>query len=101
MSSELNERAVKAQQILNDKTIPPWKRLHESLSVYSGLNLTALSKKMRSRVEAAFLKVYRIISKYDIKEIDDYKNMSEHDLLDAVDYISNLSGYILRDVHGA
>jgi hypothetical protein len=70
-----------AMRAFGDTTAPLWQRTQNGLMAFKGLDMTHLPPRLGEAVDTHFGSVNRILSQYDLKTWDDYKKISNEDLL--------------------
>lgn len=80
MVNGLIERARAAKARLDDSSLPNWRRLPESLSALSGLELSRLSQDAKAKLEEQLVDINEITGRYTIETDEDYECISENDL---------------------
>jgi hypothetical protein len=81
--------------VLSDKNLPQWKKIHEALAAYAETNLTLLPMDIRNEFEKSLLKINNIFSTYEISKTEDYAKMKHDDLNSVTRILKNFSLRVL------
>ena len=85
--SDLIHRAQNARKQIADSSLPKWQRLMQGLEAFSGLELTELPEETCKQLETKLAAVNGILSQYQLETNEDYENISDADLQEALDIV--------------
>ena len=85
--SDLIHRAQNAQRRITDSSLPKWQRLMQGLEAFSGLELTELPEETCKQLETKLAVVNGILSPYQLETNEDYENISDADLQQALQLV--------------
>ncbi len=77
--NDLKKRVLEALSYLNDDKMQFYKRVQNTLSSFSGLNLTELSRRNKELLLDHLSRVNEIFDNYDIEVSQDYEKIAEID----------------------
>lgn len=78
--SEFTKCWTDAVACFRDVDQPQWKRVTNGMMCFKGLPLDQLPPKLGRRLDSSFLKINKVLARYDLKTWEDYQKISSVDL---------------------
>lgn len=69
--SDLHRRARAVKSIVDNESLPKWRRATQALRAFGGLELTGLPEDVRTSLEINPVAVNRILASYPLETVDD------------------------------
>jgi len=73
-------RTREANEILSNKKLKLWQKVHMVGGAYAGLTLSGLRSKHRHRFLNRISELNKILAQYQLESFDDYQNIKSADL---------------------
>ena len=83
--SDLVQRFQDVKSIVNDESLPKWRRATQALQALSGLELSALPIDVRTTLETSLVAVNQVLARYRLETLEDYEQMKDQDLQEILD----------------
>ena len=90
------QRALKAQIVLDNQTMPVHEKVHNALLAFKGLVLSSIPSNTQKSVEPLLLRIQHVFNRYPIKTFEDYQLISEEELNEILLNISSLCKELLE-----
>jgi hypothetical protein len=92
--ADLQRRATEAVEIADNRSLPAWQRVLQTLQAFSGLQLTGLPRIIKRDVETHFIAVNQVLADYHLEKGEDYERMAEPDLQEILDIVKDLAASV-------